>query len=524
MFPRLALLLLAVVMPTFASATAPATRPNILIAVADDWSYPHASAYGTTWTKTPHFDRVAREGLLFTRAYTPVAKCSASRATLLLGRHPWMNGAGFVHYGYFPAQYATYAEALRTHGYFTGFTGKGWSPGIALTADGKPRDLLGRAFQARKTTPPTTGISTVDYAANFADFLAAAPKGEPWCFWYGGNEPHRDYEFKSGVTKGGKQLADLPRVPEYWPDNETVRHDLLDYAMEVEYFDTQLGRILAELEKRGELANTIIIVTSDNGLPFPRSKGQCYEIANHLPLAIRWPAGIPHAGRKIDDYVSFPDLAPTLLEVAGLAPEDSGMAPASGRSLTPLFAGDQSGQIDPTRNYVLVGRERHDPGRPHNQGYPVRGIIADQTLYLRNFAPERWPAGNPETAYLDTDSSPTKSAVLSARRAGQTASWALSFGRRPAEELYDLSVDPDCANNLAGMLSAAPRQLSLERSLLGLLTAQGDPRVTGPDPDFFDRFPFARADLNDFYEQYQSGRAKLPSWADPTDVDLNLKE
>lgn len=515
---------LALGLLTQVTAASPAPRPNILIAMADDWSYPHAGAYGTAWTKTPHFDRIAREGVLFTRAYTPVAKCSASRATFLLGRHPWMNEAGFVHYGYFPPAYRSYAEALLAHGYFTGFTGKGWSPGIAQTADGQPRELLGRSFQARKTTPPTTGIAGTDYAANFADFLAAAPKGQPWCFWYGGQEPHRDYEYQSGVTKAGKKLTDVTKIPEAWPDSPEVRHDLLDYALEVEYFDTQLGRILAELEKRGQLANTIIIVTGDNGMAFPRSKGQCYDLSNHLPLAIRWPAGIPHAGRQIDDYVSFPDLAPTLLEVAGLAPEASGMRPFSGRSLVPLLASNQAGQIDATRNHVLIGRERHDAGRPRNQGYPVRGIIAEGMLYLHNFAPDRWPSGNPETGYLDTDTSPTKTTIIQERRRGRPASWQLAFGLRPAEELYDLSLDPDCVNNLAGMLNRAPQQFSLRRGLFNQLTAQGDPRLVGPQPDIFDTYPFARADLNDFYENYQAGKTKLPAKVPSGDVDAGLKE
>jgi arylsulfatase A-like enzyme len=500
-------------------ATPPSSsaRPNILIAIADDWSFPHASIYGTSWVRTPHFDRVAREGVLFRNAYTPVAKCAASRTSVLLGRHPWLSAAGFDHWNFFPPEYRTYPEALAAAGYFTGFTGKGWSPGIARDVAGKTRDLLGRAFQARKQPPPTTGIAAVDYAANFADFLAASPAGAPWCFWYGGNEPHRDYEFRSGVTKGGKSLADVDRVPGFWPDHEDVRHDLLDYAMEIEHFDTHLGRMLAELERRGELENTLIIVTADNGMPFPRVKGQSYELASHLPLAVRWPAGIPQAGRVLTDFVTFPDLAPTLLDVAGVAPEASGMAAFSGRSLRPLLASTANGRVDPTRDHTLVGRERHDPGRPHNAGYPIRGIVTDTFLYLHNFAPDRWPSGNPETGYLDTDDGPTRDVLLATRRtAGVTNPlWELNFGLRPAEELYALRDDPDNIRNLAGRPEFAAHQSALRERLFSALRTQGDPRLNGAPDNFFDKFPFANPTFNDLYERWETGKLKLPHWADP---------
>lgn len=495
----------------------PRPRPNILIAVADDWSFPHASIYGTNWVKTPHFDRVAREGILFRNAYTPVAKCAASRTCLLLGRNPWTSGAGFDHWNYFPPEYRTYPEALASAGYFVGFTGKGWSPGIAVDTAGRPRAVLGRAFQERKQPPPTRGIAAIDYAANFNDFLATAPAGAPWCFWYGGNEPHRDYEFRSGVTKGGKKLSDIDRVPGFWPDNEDIRHDLLDYAMEIEHFDAHLGRILAELERRGELEHTLIIVTADNGMPFPRAKGQSYELAGHLPLAIRWPAGIPHSGRVLTDFVTFPDLAPTLLDVAGVPRESSGMAPFSGRSLRPLLANAASGRVDPTRDHVLIGRERHDPGRPHNAGYPIRGIVTDHFLYLHNFAPDRWPSGNPETGYLDTDDGATRDVLLATRRTTGLTNplWELNFGRRPAEELYSLRDDPDNVRNLAGRSEFATWQTTLRERLFHTLRTQGDPRLTGEPDDYFDRFPFAHPEFNDLYERWETGTLKLPHWADP---------
>ncbi|MFN9720040.1 MAG: sulfatase-like hydrolase/transferase, partial [Planctomycetota bacterium] len=246
--------------------------PNILFAIADDWGA-HAGAYGTPWVETPNFDRIAREGLLFRNAYTPMAKCAPSRAIILTGRHLWQNGEAGNHMCFFPAELKGWPEVLSDAGWQMGFTGKGWGPGEAKNADGQPRQLTGRPFQQKKKEPATSGCSNIDYAGNFVSFLDSAPADRPWCFWFGNLEPHRGYEFQSGVNKGGHRLEEIDRVTTYWPDDEKIRHDMLDYAFEVEENDRQLGLMLEELERRHQLEKTIIIVTSDHGMPFPRCKG-----------------------------------------------------------------------------------------------------------------------------------------------------------------------------------------------------------------------------------------------------------
>jgi len=322
-----------------------AERPNILFCIADDASYPHMGAYGCSWIETPVFDRVAREGILFTRCYTPNAKCAPSRACILTGRNSWQLEEAANHVPHFPAKFKTYAETLAEQGYHVGFTGKGWAPGDAGTIDGKPRQLAGRPYQANRTKPPTSGIANCDYAANFKAFLQARPDRQPFCFWYGGFEPHRGYEYGSGAAKGGKNIAQIGEVVAFWPDNETVRNDLLDYAYEIEYFDQHLGRMLALLEETGELDNTLILVTADNGMPFPRIKGQEYEYSNHLPLAIMWKNGIQRPGRTVDDFVSFIDFAPTLLDLAGADGARAGRQPIEGRSLRQIFVSTAGGGV-----------------------------------------------------------------------------------------------------------------------------------------------------------------------------------
>jgi arylsulfatase A-like enzyme len=493
-------------------------RPNILLVLADDWGCGDAGVYGRTWIRTPAFDRLAREGLRFDNAYTPNAKCAPSRASILTGRNSWQLREAGNHGGFFPSEFKVYPEVLGEHGYFVGMTGKGWAPGSALDADGKPRPLTGRVFDKREAPKPTTGIDANDYAANFRDFLDAAPKDAPWCFWMGVREPHRDFEYGSGAAKGGKNVGDIGHVPSYWPDTPTVRNDLLDYALEVEHLDSHIGRVLKELEKRGQLDNTLIIVTSDNGRPFPREKGNLYETANHLPFAVMWQNGIEESGRVVRDFISFIDLAPTILEVAGIPWDESGMASTPGISLTDVFNSGKTDVIQPGRDHLVLGQERHDVGRPRDQGYPVRGIIMDGWLYSCNFKPDRWPAGNPETGYLNADGGPTKTGILTANRAKPgDPHWLLCFGKRPAEELFNLKADADCVNNLADEPAHQDRRAAMESRLMSRLREQLDPRMAGQG-DLFDNYPYAGAERG-LYERMANGEKVKTDWVNMSDYE-----
>ncbi len=496
---------------------APTPAPNILFAIADDVSYPHMSAYGTDWVQTPAFDRVAREGLLFMRAYTPNAKCAPSRSAILTGRNSWQLEAAANHWPYFPATFTTYAEALTRRGFHVGYTAKGWGPGVALDADGNPRQLAGTPYNEHILDPPASGISANDYARNFEAFLDARPAGVPFVFWYGALEPHRGYEFGAGEAKGGKTKDMIDTVPAFWPDTDSVRTDLLDYAYEIEHFDTHLGRMLALLEARGELDNTLVVVTADNGMPFPRAKGQSYEYANHLPLAMRWGDGLANPGRVIEEYVSFIDFAPTFLELAGLDAVAAGMQPVQGKSLVSLLRGTAK---EAHRDFVLIGKERHDIGRPGDAGYPMRGIVEDGYLYVRNHAPERWPAGNPETGYLNCDGSPTKSVCLARRRMpGMAHFWEMSFGIRPAQELYNVVDDPECLVNLAGDPAHESRLVRMATRMEEALLAEGDPRMRG-EGEVFDAYPYADEKHRSFYERFLAGEPLQAGWVNASDVEV----
>lgn len=491
-------------------------RPNILFCLADDVSYPHMGAYGCDWLKTPNFDRVADQGLLFTNAYTPNAKCAPSRAAILTGRNSWQLKEAANHFCYFPEEFKTYAEVLSENDYFVGSTGKKWAPGDPGTIDGKKRRLAGKGWDAKKLTPPTTEVSTNDYAANFKDFLDQKPSNQPFCFWYGSLEPHRAYEFESSMKAGDWFKNQTPQIPPFWPESDSVRTDMMDYALELYHFDKHLGQMLDHLEATGMLDNTLVVVTADNGMPFPRVKGQVYEFSNHLPLAVMWGKGIKNPGKIIEDYVSFIDFAPTFLELANVDVDESGMKPVTGKSLAPLFAADLSESRVPHREYVLLGKERHDIGRPDDVGYPVRGIVKDGFLYLKNFKTDRWPAGNPETGYPNVDASPTKTQVLKTLFIPeQKYYWEWSFGKREEEELYNIEEDPYCINNLIGDGAFDSKHKELQVLLVSELRKQNDPRVLG-EGHVFDEYPYAGKD-KDYYNRRKNGEDIEAGWLNKSD-------
>jgi arylsulfatase A-like enzyme len=416
--------------------------------------------------------------------------------------HTWQMEEAGNHFSIFPSKFSVYPDLLEEAGYHVGYTGKPWGPG-SWQKGGRRRNPAGTEYNAHRLTPPAnTGIKDCDYAANFAAFLADRQAGQPFCFWYGGHEPHRKYVEGEGL-RGGKTLEEA-EVPAYLPDEEAVRSDLLDYAYEIEWFDRQLGLLLEKLEEIGELDNTLIVVTSDNGMPFPRVKGQMFDTDFRLPLAVCWRSKVP-GGRVSDDLVSFTDYAPTFLEAAGV-PIHPQMV---GRSLIPLLTSDKSGHIEPNeRVSVYMGRERHDLGSENDASYPVRCVRTGDYLYIRNFQPELWPAGNPETGFTNTDSSPTKSLIIEQNEQGNSYYFNLAFGKHPLEELYHVANDPNCFDNLAENPLYAELKQSMWDDLSRVLEQTRDPRILG-NGDIFNTYEYiGHENAQHSWRAYKEGRFK----------------
>ncbi|MBK5291165.1 MAG: sulfatase [Acidobacteriia bacterium] len=455
------------------------SRPNILFAIADDQSWSGALRLGGKTLRTPASDRVGNEGVQFTNSFCAAPSCTPSRSAILTGRQIWQVQEGGVLYGTLRPEYPVFTHLLEDAGYHVGNTAKTWAPGNWKAA-GQTRPPAGREFNSRQMASRPDGIDPRDYAANFQDFLAARKAGQPFFFWFGCTEPHRVYEQGHGRLKG-KRLEDV-EVPLFWPDTETVRGDILDYCSEIEWFDSHLGRMLWLLERMGELDNTLVVVTSDNGMPFPRAKVNLYDWGVHMPLSIRWGSRITagsRAGRRVDEFVHHTDFAPTFLEAAGIRAPDG----VTGRSLLPLFR-----ESDPSRDCAYTGLERHTMCRPDGATYPIRGIRTARYLYLRNFAPGRWPTGGEflssnRTPHGDVDACPTKTFMTTVANQKQfPREYDLCFGRRPAEELYELQSDPWQMRNVAADPKHAAGKKLLRSRLEAYLRKTGDPRIEGRDP------------------------------------------
>ncbi len=443
----------------------PPSPPNILVIVADDWSYPHAGAYGDKVVKTPTFDRIAREGVLFRNAFAAAPSCTPSRASLLTGRPVHQLEEGGNLWGFLPPKFAVYPDLLESAGYTIGFTRKGWGPGD-FKAGGRTRNPAGTPF------------------ASFAEFYKQAPKNKPFYFWFGSQDPHRPYDEGSGARSGMK-AADVD-VPAFLPDTPVTRSDILDYYFEVQRVDREAGEIIALLENGGQLENTVVVFTSDNGMPFPRAKANLYDGGTRVPLAVRFPSRAK-AGRGVDDFVVLTDLAPTLLEAAGVKPR----VEMTGRTLMPLLTGQQQ----PGRDRVFLERERHAQVRQGDLGYPARAIRTKDFLYIRNFHADRWPAGDPEMyksvgPFGDIDGGPTKELLLQRRDDPALVRYFnLATAKRPAEELYDLRKDPQQLENVASKPEYSGTKTVLQMGLLNWMRQTGDPRAAA-NTDPWDRYPY----------------------------------
>ena len=462
-----------------ASTALPAERPNILFAIADDWGFPHASIYGDPVVKTPNFDRIAREGVLFNHAFVSSPSCTPSRGAILAGKFHWaLKGAANL-WCEFPDEFATYPELLQKDGYFTGSQGKGWGPGKTETAG---RNLAGKRY------------------ANFDAFLKQRPDGTPFCYWLGTSDPHRPFKAGSGRA-AGMDLAEID-VPGCFPDSEIVRSDIADYYFEVQRFDALVGRALKSLENAGELGRTIVVMTSDHGMPFPRCKSNLYDSGARVPLAIRYGDGFP-GGRVVDDFVSLVDVAPMFLEVSGATPRlDEEQRLRSDDVLLPILQSHKSGYVMGKRRRSMIhGKERHVPSQeaPDMGGYPSRAIRTPDYLLIRNYRPDRWPNGTPnyEDAaikgawYADTDNGPTKTYMVEqrAKDAIHRKLYDAAFAKRPKVELYDLSKDPHQLINVAEESGYRNVVENLSEKLTAELKRSGDPRETGENIDF-DAFPY----------------------------------
>lgn len=518
-FPVLFALLLA------GAVDAADKRPNILFCFADDWGR-YAGCYAgldgrptiSDALKTPHIDAVAKRGVVFRNAFVTSPSCTPCRSSLLSGQYFFRTGRGAILVG---AQWdetiPVYPLLLRDAGYHIGKMYKVWSPGTPGDAPYGGQqyacEKAGRDYNnfSENATKRVAGGMTFAAAkeeligqvrTNFAAFLAARPAGQPFCFWFGPTLTHRAYEKGSGRALWGIEPdAVKGKLPKFMPDVPEVRADYTDYMGEIQAWDAGVGALLQMLDESGERENTLVVISGDHGMPgVPGGKCNLYDHGVGVALVASGP-GVP-GGRVVDDFVNLMDIAPTFLDAGGV----SIPGVMTGRSFMNVLRADKAGQVDASRSWVVTGRERHvAQAREDNLPYPHRALRTKDFLYIRNFAPDRWPMGSPNftsredipplehntfAAFADMDASPTKTWLV--HQSGD-ARWKwnydYAFAKRPAEELYFLGSDPDQTKNLADDPAFADRKKELAAQLLRILTEANDPRVTA-DPVPFENPPF----------------------------------
>jgi arylsulfatase A-like enzyme len=520
---------MVVVVGLLMSVASAAERPNILFAFADDWGR-HASAYAkidgpgseNDVIRTPHFDAIAETGVLFRNAFINAPSCTPCRSSLLSGQHFWRTGRAAILQGaIWNHHIPTWPLLLEESGYHIGYSFKVWSPGSPRDAPygGQPNayhqagrkfngfsQLATRMVKDGKSVEEAKQVLLDEVTGNFQAFLNKKKDDEPFAYWFGPTNVHRKWIKGSGKALWNIDPDDLKgKMPPFLPDVAEVREDLADYFGEAQAFDMALGVLVEELKKAGEFENTIIAISGDHGAPgFPHGKCNLYDFGTRVPLVLSGP-GIK-GGRVVDDFVTLPDLAPTFLDAGKIKPP--GVMTA--RTLWPVLKSAEEGLVDPQRTHVFVGRERHvAKARAGQLPYPQRAIRTKDHLFVINFKPDRYPAGDhyrldsdnpPSLAELtnntfctlpDEDAGPTKAWLVTHRKDPKwTPLFNNAYGKRPREELFDLSQDPHQMHNVAADPAYQAIRDKLRQKLLHELVSTGDPRLID-DGEFFETPPMA---------------------------------
>lgn len=433
---RLAIVLAAVVF--LSSRVFAAERPNIVLIIADDLGAEDCGAYGSTAVRTPNLDRLAREGMRFTRAFNTCSSCSPSRSSIITGRYPHATGAERLHMP-LPKEQVTFVEKLKGAGYWCAQAGK-WHLGPMV------RDRFDVVNDKNKAVPDAKTGDDGSGCVHWVETIRQRPKDKPFFLWLASFDPHRPY-FPGTLAEPHDPAKAF--VPPYLPDVQPTREDLAMYYDEIGRLDSYVGKVVAELASEGVLDETLILFITDNGRPFPRCKTSVYDSGIQSPFIVRWPKGGVKGASVCEAMVSSVDIAPGFLELAGV----EGLATFQGKSFVPLLRDPGKAAI---RDRVFAEHNWHDY-TAHE-----RSVRTAEWKYIRN-------AWNdlPDTPPADAVRSPTFQEMRRLRNLGKLneAQMACFIHPRPAEELYDVTRDPQELHNLAGDAKYAEQLKAMRMSL-----------------------------------------------------------
>ncbi len=440
-FPTLSLLS-ASLLSAFALAHGATSRPNFVFMIADDISWNDLGCYGHPVMKTPEIDALAKNGLRFDNAYLTISSCSPSRCSIITGRYPHNTGAPELHTS-LPEGQPLFPKLLRDTGYHT--------------------VLSGKHHMGKNADPAFVKISKgkgPGKEADWVELLQKRPKDRPFFAWYASTDAHRDWAINDEAPKYNP--ADVV-IPPYLYDGEATREDLTGYYHEVSRFDHFVGEVAKELQRQGELENTVIVVTADNGRPFPRCKTRLYDSGIKTPFIVHYPALVKPG--VTDSMISVIDLSATILELAGV---DKG-GRIQGVSFAPVLRDPKA----VTRNVAFAEHNWH-VYQNHE-----RMVRFGNWLYIRNnfndrqnLCVEAYKGGAGEDLWAMH-----ASGNLDANQS------RLFLNPCPQEELYNVREDPEQLNDLAGDPKRM-KDLKKLRALLAQWTKQtGDTIPENPTPD-----------------------------------------
>lgn len=390
-------------------------RPHIIFIIADDVSWNDIGCYGNPFVRTPHIDKIAKEGIRFENAFLTISSCSPSRNSILSGRYPHNTGAAELHTP-LPEDQVPFPLLLKESGYYTVQAGKSHFGAPALRAFDKAYELkeAGTGGEER-----------------WVRCLRERPRDKPVFAWFASTDAHRKWQADDFDTPHD---PDKVIVPPYLADTRSTREDIASYYNEISRLDHYVGEVVKELRAQGIEKNTLILIMADNGRPFPRDKTRLYDSGIKTPFIIKWTEGINNPGSVSESMISAVDIAPTLLEIASV----ESIRAIQGKSFRKLLSNPSL----PFREHVFAEHNWHD-----YEAYE-RMVRTREFLYIFNARPSLSNQGP-----ADSNTSPSFDDLKKLRDEGRltAAQNDIFMAPRPYEELYDNAKDPMQLVNLASV-------------------------------------------------------------------------
>jgi len=433
---------------------APASKPNFVLIIADDVSWDDIGCYGNQQVKTPNIDRLAANGIRFTNFFLTASSSSPSRNSIITGRYPHNTGGAELHT--LPPDYmVSFPELLKQKGYFTAQAGKFHMGNYAR-----------RGFDLINENNKLNGDGGEEL---WLKLLQEKPGGKPFFMWLAAYDAHRQW----GPNKfsGTHDPVDIT-PPFYLANGDKTKADLAKYYDEITRFDHYIGLVVNELEKQGLVDNTVLIVMADNGRPFPHCKTRVNDRGLKSPFIVHWPGGITGKQQVCPGLVSAIDIAPTILDLAGISVPDH----VQGHSFSSLL----KEPAKPFRNYVFGEHNWHDY-EAHE-----RMVRSKDLLYILNSRPQF-----PQMGPADAVGSPSFEELVNLRNSGKLSAIQIDVFITPRanEELFDCISDPDHLLNIASVRDKQKTLKEMRQILHEWMAETGDNIPENLTKDWYERVP-----------------------------------